>query len=495
MKKSLLISFLLIVNMAFIYAGPAQCVDPNFTTNKSVTQLIGNTNCKNTKVNCSNAAYFNLKTPEVQNKVSFRTVTDAAISITVADITSLIQPGMTQTSSTSSNSFSMDIGKPNNMTAQTWTLPSITYTGSNSIDFIATSAVPASAFVTGATHVARKKLSSALTAYSFYQLNSGELDEMGETFEDKTDPMHITYPNFSESAMDFTNAPLVLGANFTSHAVNYDTDAAYPKTVSSSSVIVDAFGTITVGATAYPCLRMHLTETKTVYSSSSSATTQTKNYIAWVTESGFRIYGEISAGELATNLDASITNANVTLSNFKSYSYSPTSTTPVELLSFEGKAAIGGADLTWTTASEQNNRFFDIEKSTDGQNFEKIGRVNGAGTTSQQQTYTFRDENLALLSYYRLRQIDIDGTSTTSNVISVAAETQNIASLHAFPNPTKNSITLSTSDYSQPSRLFNITGALIFNSDKTPLQINLSDMTSGIYFLQVGSEVIKVVKD
>lgn len=83
---------------------------------------------------------------------------------------------------------------------------------------------------------------------------------------------------------------------------------------------------------------------------------------------------------------------------------------PVELLHFTAKANNNAAILTWATASEENNAYFDVQRSTDGINFETIGQVEGAGTTYDVQEYTFIDESpVNGINYYRLRQVDIDG--------------------------------------------------------------------------------------
>ncbi len=117
---------------------------------------------------------------------------------------------------------------------------------------------------------------------------------------------------------------------------------------------------------------------------------------------------------------------------------------PVELMSFSGQEINGGTDLTWVTASETNNGYFDIEKSIDGQVFESIGSVNGADTSDKTQTYFFRDETLTQLSYYRLIQVDLNGTSTKSNIISVVSK-KSITEISVYPNPAKNTIAVSCS--------------------------------------------------
>ena len=93
---------------------------------------------------------------------------------------------------------------------------------------------------------------------------------------------------------------------------------------------------------------------------------------------------------------------------------------PVEWLSFEGELAEGEVLLHWSTATETNNAYFEIERSTDGMEFSPIGRVEGALESTTTREYQFRDRNpLPGLNYYRLRQVDLDGQAGFSKILSV----------------------------------------------------------------------------
>ena len=94
---------------------------------------------------------------------------------------------------------------------------------------------------------------------------------------------------------------------------------------------------------------------------------------------------------------------------------------PVVLTSFTGQAGSAGNVLRWTTASEANSAYFEVERSVDGQEFAKIGQLAAAGTTSAARSYQFTDAAAAATSYYRLRQVDFDGTATYSSVVTLAA--------------------------------------------------------------------------
>ena len=93
---------------------------------------------------------------------------------------------------------------------------------------------------------------------------------------------------------------------------------------------------------------------------------------------------------------------------------------PITLVSFTARAEGSIVRLDWTTASERNNDFFTIERSADGIEFQPILNVDGAGDSYITRHYTDHDRRpLQGINYYRLRQTDLDGTSTLSDVVSV----------------------------------------------------------------------------
>lgn len=100
--------------------------------------------------------------------------------------------------------------------------------------------------------------------------------------------------------------------------------------------------------------------------------------------------------------------------------FSSNSLLPVELISFTGSKRNQVVSLEWITASEINNYGFEVERSLDGERFEFLGFVRGNGTTSALNRYTFVDESLKTNEgFYRLRQVDYDGSYEYSPVIMV----------------------------------------------------------------------------
>ena len=110
---------------------------------------------------------------------------------------------------------------------------------------------------------------------------------------------------------------------------------------------------------------------------------------------------------------------------------------PVELTSFTASREGEAVALAWSTATETNNAGFDVERSTDGETFTAIGFEPGVGTTEEAQSYRFvdRDAPFATTLFYRLRQVDTDGTFEYSPVVEVEVTPSAVALLPVAPNP------------------------------------------------------------
>ncbi len=173
---------------------------------------------------------------------------------------------------------------------------------------------------------------------------------------------------------------------------------------------------------------------------------------------------------------------------------------PVELTSFKAYCENASEHLTWSTASETNNDFFTIERSDDGTSFRDIGTVNGNGTTMQPHQYSFTDPQPVLSStYYRLRQTDYNGQSSTMPL--VAAENCGTATnfIDAFSYEAGITVLLNVSTgTAYKAELFDAHGKLIVSQDfKAEAGANrfiLNDKlpATGIYFLNMVSNEGKV---
>lgn len=164
-------------------------------------------------------------------------------------------------------------------------------------------------------------------------------------------------------------------------------------------------------------------------------------------------------------------------------------TLPVELILFEGKHQQTHNELRWTTASERNNQRFEIEKSTDGISFYRIGSVEGAENSITQTTYQYIDEDIrSPLVYYRLNQYDLNGTSTLSHIISISSSSEHMLTNYTVsPNPFENSfcIDLHNKESEEIQILIHDTlGNLLLNQTSTLEEgkINLGDkLPTGLF--------------
>jgi hypothetical protein len=175
---------------------------------------------------------------------------------------------------------------------------------------------------------------------------------------------------------------------------------------------------------------------------------------------------------------------------------------PIELKSFDGKYVGRDNQLTWVTATEQNNRGFEVERSSNGREFETIGFVTGANNSQIEKTYQFVDNQpIRGANYYRLRQIDFDGRSSTSKVIRVMTAMGGVFTV--APNPVHDhniAITVSDNDTESDIQLalFGMDGTLIRTQQFAPAtQLNwyLPELPAGVYTLRVnGGSAVRIIK-
>lgn len=163
---------------------------------------------------------------------------------------------------------------------------------------------------------------------------------------------------------------------------------------------------------------------------------------------------------------------------------------PVEWLSFEADLqANGDVMLQWETANEQNNDYFQIEVSADGEEFESIGRETGQGTTDQVTSYSFLHRNPTdIQRFYRLKQVDIDGNFSLSQVIEVTPSS--LSPLTIYPQPASDEITLklpNTGDFQV--EIFDQNGKQVYRSDISgegkKITLPTLEWATGVYHLRM----------
>ena len=179
---------------------------------------------------------------------------------------------------------------------------------------------------------------------------------------------------------------------------------------------------------------------------------------------------------------------------------------PVRLLYFNAEKVLGSQSLlTWATASEQGNAYFDIERSGDAQNWNKIGQQKGAGTTISQSNYSMTDvEPMPDVNYYRLKQVDMNGVAEYSEIASVTFDGEVSASslsVSVYPNPLGQTGGLNIS-LNSPSEnissveIINTIGQVVFDTKLPPIknyQIMGLNLPTGVYLVSVHTQTNSIL--
>ncbi|PMD98342.1 hypothetical protein BWI97_04060 [Siphonobacter sp. BAB-5405] len=169
---------------------------------------------------------------------------------------------------------------------------------------------------------------------------------------------------------------------------------------------------------------------------------------------------------------------------------------PVTLVEFQGKSIPEGNLLQWSTAKESQNDSFILERATKGQAFEAIARIQGVGNANTLQRYQYVDRKVSSgIQYYRLKQVDFNGASTYSKVISV--DSRVLRNLVGSPNPVHAWLTIKLPDVKTEAVdliVVNAVGQQVLHQQYTQLkegtlQTDLSQLPPGVYRIILQDEV------
>jgi hypothetical protein len=175
---------------------------------------------------------------------------------------------------------------------------------------------------------------------------------------------------------------------------------------------------------------------------------------------------------------------------------SSTTPLPVELINFTGEQQSGYNILKWATMSEKNNDYFIVLRSIDGENFESIGEVKGAGNSTQLINYSLIDKApFAGINFYKLQQTDFDGESSFSNIIAINNSRGKMSLFIIYPNPVTEKLNIESSEFNiQRVDIYNLIGKNIFSREfetqnsGVKTSIDVSGWNAGIYFVQIQSQ-------
>lgn len=180
---------------------------------------------------------------------------------------------------------------------------------------------------------------------------------------------------------------------------------------------------------------------------------------------------------------------------------------PVELSNLHGLALSERNAIRWETISETNNNYFSVLRSYDAINFEPIGKINGAGSSQEQNYYQFDDFDIRSgLVYYRLKQVDFDGQYELSEVIALDRKSSTQGLITAYPNPTTDIIVTEVNGAKGSNGVISITdmnGTIVqqktvYTQGIKKHQFDLGEYAPGMYFVRYqddnSDQTIKIIK-
>ena len=187
--------------------------------------------------------------------------------------------------------------------------------------------------------------------------------------------------------------------------------------------------------------------------------------------------------------DASGSDNGLSIDNFRISSV----VLPIILRKYSLDIVQGKSNIIWLTTEETDNSHFTIDHSTDGKNFNEIGRVEANQDRSGEKDYAFAHESPTKgINYYRLNQFDLDGKKTTFGIL--AGNFEGGKEQFLFPTTAVNEVWLSGYE-SAPVKIFDASGKELINeSYQTGNSIDVSNLQSGVYFLLIGQDRLSFLK-
>lgn len=174
----------------------------------------------------------------------------------------------------------------------------------------------------------------------------------------------------------------------------------------------------------------------------------------------------------------------------------------VAWLSFTGEVKATGNELKWITASEVNNDYFTLERSSNGTNFTAIATIDGKGNTNTASAYTYLDKEApAGMSYYRISQTNFDGTRNYGGTVTLVRGETTLGVTTIYPVPATHNVTvkfvsaqtakIQANTYDAAGRLMNTQNINATGGENT-LNIDVANYPSGVYFVKLnnGNKVI-----
>lgn len=165
----------------------------------------------------------------------------------------------------------------------------------------------------------------------------------------------------------------------------------------------------------------------------------------------------------------------------------PATPLPVELIKWEVSCENDKIRAFWATGSETNNDFFILEKSRNGKEWTEVTQVNGAGNKTGTTEYSYFDQSSGDPIYYRLKQVDYDGTEKTYAVKSANCSLSNLDKINVYPVPASTEITIESPVEDVKANLLDINGKIIqtISLDDLYTTIDVSSLANGVYLIEL----------
>lgn len=175
-------------------------------------------------------------------------------------------------------------------------------------------------------------------------------------------------------------------------------------------------------------------------------------------------------------------------------------TLPIDLYYFRGSAEEHHNELRWASLYEINNEGYFLQRSFDGERFENLAFIEGQGTSYDVNTYTTQDDNPFSLAYYRLKQVDLDGSYAYSNIIAIKREDKEIHwnEIQVYPNPGHDFITIDFNhERFERIRISDISGQILIDraldTESAFELVDIQCLSNGLYIIQFFGEYYKTV--
>lgn len=320
----------------------------------------------------------------------------------------------------------------------------------------------------------------SFNAFEFYEIQYDEqeglggLVSLGHVIEEGNDPQ------INQVEQELVPVPAAWGSTTT---LNYGEGSDAPNVDFidvEQHVEVVAFGTLTTFDDGdVQAIKVHSTLTRTTYYTDGTPPEEiTEREIWWYSKDGHFLRGRVGANEPFEGMTS--------FTGMVYHKISPASL-PIEWADFTAQVnEKQQVELNWCTATEQDNSHFIIQKSSDGRTFSKIGEQTSKGNSTAMQSYDFIDEKPILgTNYYRIQQVDFNGKSTYSEVITaiITDEATDQPTVVLYPNPGKNEVWFSqAADYD----LYDAKGVLL-TSGRADGVVDVSGLPTGTYFVRINS--------